>query len=97
MQVIISEIGSYIQNNGGIFQEWYVGIASDPRERLFVGHKVVENGDAWIYREAMNSSEARTIEKFFLDKLVTGGGSGGGDYISKFVYAYKKSSHSYNH
>lgn len=93
MQVIISEIGSYIQNNGGIFQEWYVGIASDPRERLFVGHKVVENEDAWIYREAMNSNEARIIEKFFLNKLVTGGGSGGGDYNTRFVYTYKKSYH----
>lgn len=97
IQVIISEIGNHIQNNGGIFQHWYIGITSNPRERLFVGHKVVENGDAWIYREAMNSNEARMVEKFFLDKLVTGGGSGGGDYTSLFVYAYKKSTHSYNH
>ena len=97
MQVIISEIDSYIQNGGGIFQDWYVGIASNPRERLFIGHKVVENGDAWIYQEAMNSNEARAVEKFFLDKLVTGGGSGGGDYTSIFMYAYKKTSHSYDH
>jgi len=94
MQVIISEIGNHIQNNGGIFQDWYVGIATNPRERLFTGHQVLENGDCWIFREAIISNEARIIEKFFLDKLVTGGGSGGGDYTTKFVYAYKKSDHS---
>lgn len=45
MQVIISEIDGYIQNNGGVFQNWYIGITFSPRERLFIGHQVIEDED----------------------------------------------------
>ena len=86
------DIKAYIQKNGEAYSDWYVGIASDPRERLFNGHNVTEKGGAWIYREAENSSAAREVEAYFVNTLGTDGGSGGGDYSTKSVYAYKKTS-----
>ncbi|PIQ92489.1 MAG: hypothetical protein COV70_00475 [Parcubacteria group bacterium CG11_big_fil_rev_8_21_14_0_20_39_22] len=86
------DIKAYIQNNGGAYSDWYVGIASDPKERLFTDHNVSEKGGAWIYREAESSSAAREVEEYFINTLGTDGGSGGGDYSTKSVYAYKKTS-----
>lgn len=92
-ETIISEIKAFMSNWGGHYSDWYVGIASDPRQRLFNDHNVDEKNDAWIYREAMNSESARAIEDYFINTLGTDGDVGGGDDTSKFVYAYKKASH----
>ena len=86
------DIKAYIQNNGGAYSDWYVGIASDPKERLFTDHNVSEKGGEWIHREAESSSAAREVEEYFINTLGTDGGSGGGDYSTKSVYAYKKTS-----
>jgi len=88
---VAAEIDAHIRKCGGAYSAWYVGIASDPRERLFAGHKVRENGDAWIHRDAGSSSAARRIEQHFLGKGCRGGG-GGGDASSRHVYAYKVTS-----
>jgi len=90
---IISDIKDYIRNNGSVYSSWYVGIAKDPRDRLFNGHNVHQNGDAWIYREAESSQVARDVENYFINTLGTDGGPGGGDWQSNNVYAYKKNSH----
>ena len=92
-QQIITEIENYINNNGGGFSAWYVGIASKPRDRLFNDHNVRENGDAWIYREATSSTVAREVEDHFIDVKGTQGGGGGGDYDSRNDYAYKIKPH----
>lgn len=93
VEQIIAEIKAYIGNRGGSYSSWYVGIASNPRQRLFNDHCVDEKSDAWIYREAVNADAARTAEDYFVNKLSTSGDTGGGDYSTKFVYAYKKASH----
>ncbi len=90
---IINNIKSYIDNVGGSYSEWYVGISKDARYRLFVEHSVDENSDNWIYRTAFNSEIARQVEKYFLDIIGTDGGTGGGDDSTNMVYAYKKNSH----
>ena len=41
---IIEDIKVYIQNWGGKYPDWYVGITSDPRQRLFSDHGVREKG-----------------------------------------------------
>ncbi|MDA2936473.1 hypothetical protein MYX06_04615 [Patescibacteria group bacterium AH-259-L05] len=92
-EVIIKEIMAHIKSRGGKYSDWYVGIASDARARLFNDHNVNEESDAWIYREAGDSEVAREIEEYFVNTLGTDGGSGGGDHTTKFVYAYKKKSH----
>ena len=88
----ISDIKAYVANNGGNYSQWYVGIAADPRERLFNDHAVKEKGDAWIYRQCTTSDVARSVEKHFLAQGMKGG-SGGGDENSDYVYAYKISGH----
>ncbi len=90
---IIEKIMAYIQNNGGIYCEWYVGIASDPRQRLFTNHGVREIDGIWIYAPALDSETARATELHLIDVLGADGGPGGGDYTTRFVYAYKKAWH----
>jgi len=90
---IKQEIKNHMQECGGSYSDWYVGISSDPRKRLFEEHKVREKGDAWIYRQAYNNESARNVEQYFINVLGTDGGSGGGDESSVYVYAYKKNNH----
>lgn len=91
-QQIIQEMKAYISSHGGTYKEWYVGIASDPRQCLLNDHGVNENGDSWIYRTAVSSDKAREVEEYFLD-LGCDGDMGGGDSTTKAVYAYKKNPH----
>jgi len=83
-------INDHIKSRGGSYSEWYVGIASEPRHRLFVEHNVDETNDKWIYHRCQSSAEARQVEEFFLNNLGTDGGPGGGDQATKYVYAYRK-------
>ncbi len=89
---IIREIDDHIRKCGGGYSLWYVGIASDPKDRLFNDHNVDEKNDAWIHRDCGSESAARRVEKHFLTKGCDGG-AGGGDYSTKYAYAYKKKSH----
>lgn len=92
--VVKNNILTYINNNGGIYPNWYVGIAQEPRKRLFVDHAVLEVGDAWIYDWCLTSDAARRVEDYFVNVLKTSGDTGGGDENTTAVYAYRKSSHS---
>ncbi len=83
-----ADINGYIRRCGGSYSGWYVGIASDARDRLFNGHGVREHGGAWILRDAGSEAAARRIEQYFLS-LGCRGGPGGGDWGSRYVYAYK--------
>jgi len=89
---VISDIRSHVAKNGDSNSQWYVGIATDPKERLFNDHAVKENGDAWIYRQCASSDIAREVEKHFIAQGMKGG-SGGGDNSSTYVYAYKIAGH----
>lgn len=90
---IIDDITNHINDNGGTYYSWYVGITEDAKRRLFEEHNVDEKNDAWIYRTASSSSIAREIETYFVSTLGTDGGSGGGDEDTRIVYSYKKNSH----
>ena len=91
---IIWEIQQHIDRNGGIFFNygWYVGVSSDPGSRLFYGHNVRKDHDAWIWRIAPSSFEAREIERHFLG-CGCQGGQGGGDHGAVYVYAYRIETH----
>ncbi len=84
---IENEITDYINRCGGSSAIWYVGRATNPRDKLFNDHNVQEEGGAWIYRDAGSESQARSIEKYFLDLGSCGGFSGGDN--PTYVYAYK--------
>jgi len=92
LQSIISDFEAYMRNHGGRYPEWYAGIASDPKGRLFNDHNVSESSDAWIYRDCGSATAARTVEDYFLRKGCDGG-TGGGDNTTRYVYAYKKNGH----
>lgn len=90
---IAGEIEAYITKSGSPNADWYVGIAAVPRERLFKEHSLHEKGDLWIYREAESATSARKVEQYFIESLNTNGGGGGGGANTKYVYAYRKNSH----
>ena len=85
---IIEEIKAYINECGGGYPDWYVGITSDSDQRLFVDHNVKKKGGAWILFKTSSSIIAREVEKYFIDQK-TKGGSGGGNDDSDIVYVYK--------
>lgn len=91
-QEIIKEIKEHIASRGGSYADWYVGIATDPQERLFKDHKVNKDTDKWIRRLADSEKQAREIEDYFVNTLKTDGGTGGGINPTS-VYAYRKNSH----
>ena len=90
---IVAEIEAHIKNCGGTFRQWYVGIATDARDRLFNDHRVREKGDAWIFRPAGTHQMARKIEDHFVNRLGTRGGAGGGGNTTCSVYAYRIAPH----
>lgn len=90
IRTIKTEIREYIIRCSGAYSSWYVGIATYPRKRLFEEHNVDEKNGNWIYREATNSNAAREVEQYFVERLGTDGGTGGGDESSRYAYAYKK-------
>jgi len=92
-QQIHDDILAHIKQEGGTFSSWYVGIASDPQQRVFEDHQVPKENAWFIIREAFSSHDAREVEKFILETYKTDGGTGGGDNTTKFVYAYKKTAH----
>jgi hypothetical protein len=89
---IYDHLNKYINTKSGSKpNDWYVGIASDPRSRLFNDHQVNETIDTWAYAYAETNDIAREIEKAYHDAGYDGG-PGGGDATTKAVYAYFKTS-----
>ncbi len=86
-QVIIDEIKYYIQEGGGDYTAWYVGIGNDA-EDMFHGHKV--KGCRWMYKQACSSESAREILDYFINTLGTDGDARRGDDSAHIVYVYKK-------
>ena len=87
-QSVISDIESYVARVDRAYSRWYIGIASDPRQRLFNDHAVDEKSGAWILRGCASSAAARDVENHFVRRGMKGG-PGGGDPSTKSVYAYK--------
>ena len=79
---ILQHIGDRAKSN------WYVGIATDVKDRLFSDHNVDEKNGSWIFRKAASEKEARDIEQSLLDNYSFKGGTGGGGN-PQHVYAYQ--------
>lgn len=92
VKIIMQEIENHLVDEcgGGNYSGYYVGITKSIDNRLFGTHKVPEKGHCYIYRVAFNDTDARAVEKYFLDKGMQGGGSGG-DEESVYVYVYQVS------
>ena len=86
---VVSDIVSYIQESGGDFSSWYVGIADDARSRLFKEHNVDEASGLWIFDNAITENCARNAERRIIEDHRTQGIVGGAGYTTTSVYAYK--------
>ena len=53
VQEIKFEFIAFIKERGGDFSDWYIGIAADPLTALKSQHKVDQNEDDWIYKQAL--------------------------------------------
>ncbi len=91
-QQVIAHIDGYMKKFPNTRNpQWYVGIASDARQRLFNDHQVSEQHDTWAYIPADTSGIARSVETTY-HNAGCDGGPGGGDSATTIVYAYLKSS-----
>ena len=88
MDTIIAEFEKFMGQYGQYYREFYVGIASDPVDRLTNGHGINANIPHIYWNRPLHTTIIRSIEKYFLDKG-TKGGPGGGDRDTCYVYAYK--------
>ena len=87
-QQIYDEIVAFMKEQDRAYSDWYCGIASDPKDRLFREHNVSKD-DGWIYRQCTSDVTARAVEEALLE-LGCDGGRGGGDETTVYVYAYIK-------
>lgn len=71
---IVNDISNFIVRFAGRPQNCYIGISKDALERLFRGHQVqIMNMNDFRFYRAASAEEARTIERFFLDRGLQGG------------------------
>ena len=87
MQKIISEFEAFMGKQGKYYHQFYVGIASDPNDRLTNGHNIDNTIPCIWSTSPMHHNDVRAIEKHFIDKG-TKGGPGGGDHNTQYIYAY---------
>ena len=89
------EIFAYINKQnvmeGGLYTDWYCGIAELIDLRLFDEHKLPREEGSWryIHRKCFNADEAMSIESTLL-KAGPDGCSGDVDEDCIYVYAYLK-------
>lgn len=88
MELIISKFEEYMRQYGTRYDEFYVGIAKDPIDRLKNGHCVDHTIPHVYWTEALHSTVVRNIEKYFLSQG-SKGGPGGGDETTCYIYVYK--------
>ena len=90
-KVIIDDIKSYIQKNGGDYNAWYIGISEDVQDIVLNILKI--NSHFWMYKEAESPQIAREVVNYFLTTLGTDESMGGGDSSGCIVYVCKKLVH----
>lgn len=86
-QQIVNAMDAHIRANGGGYSNWYVGIASDPDDRLINGHNAGGINNAARYWNCGSDAVAREVEAAFIN-VGCAGGPGGGDEDTKFAYTY---------
>ena len=87
---VTRKIEEYVNDNGGSYSDWYIGVTNNPMVGLFNTHNVDKRKDGWIHTPTSSDKVSRAVENRFLKTHGTDGGPGGGDETSVFVYAYLK-------
>ncbi len=92
VQQIKFEILGYIKVFGSDFSQWYIGIASRPKEVMWNRHGVDEIQDVWLCRQAVSYRACETIRSFFIDKLkVDGTPAAEEPSEGNWIYVFRKS------
>lgn len=87
---IVVQIKSFIEENGGNYHSWYVGLADDPVAQL-ISHGVNLDSDPYIHRTATRIEDARGVGQYFIAHVGTDGDTRGNSSEKALsVYAYKK-------
>jgi len=89
-QKAFDTLTNFIDENGGNYRHWYVGITSDPETRLFKEHGVSEL-EKWVYSPCTTDADSRNVEMALLN-LGCDGHPSDGDNAASWVYAFLKSS-----
>lgn len=90
---LIGEFNNWLGNALSNPGDWYVGIASNARKRLFEDHQLdsrIDGPDKWKYKDAGTRSNADVFERYYLNRGVDGGTRGGGN-TTIWVYICRKS------
>jgi len=86
-QQIVEEMNAHMTHSGIPIHRWYVGVAGDWEERLFVTHRVPREHQWFIFRYALNHHDAQAIALAY-HKAGSAGSPGGADDTAVYVYAY---------
>ena len=87
-QQILNEIKTHIQNNGGEYSDWHIGICSNIRHKLSGQDKAKH---LFIARQAYSSYVAAEVQDHFMSRFGTDGSVGTDNDTADIIYAYKKS------
>ena len=88
-QNIIDAFVKFIHDYGETYYQWYIGITADPEKRLFNDHMVNRKNDAWKYENTGSEKNARTIEKYLIDKFGAQGDIASDNSSATYIYAYR--------
>jgi hypothetical protein len=80
-------IVKYINDSDIAFGEWCVGIAADPRTRLFIDYRVGKD-TPWIFRDTGSEEAAMAVREFVVTTYGTRGSAADCDGTARYVYAY---------
>ena len=79
---------SYMEKSGIPISSWYVGVASKPKDRLFLEHLVSETEGLWIIKDAVSEEAAREVERSIVEKNKTQGHPGSEKGSPRYAYAF---------
>lgn len=85
---IKQKISSHMRKYGGSYLDWYVGITSDPENRLFNDHRVNKSKNSWVFIQT-DEETAKNVGEYFVNYIGTDGKSNGAEHPNH-VYIYKK-------
>lgn len=92
VQQIKFDIYSYIKELESEFEDWYIGISSNPKTKMQAEHNVNEAEDIWLYRQALSLRACQTIQRHFVEGLgLSGELVAEGTEDCNCIYLYKKS------
>lgn len=84
---ITIKITEFIEEHGGDYQDWYVGITNNPERRLDEHNVDMDDAESYIVLETSSAQIARRVEWYFATTTAVQGGTGGGESDSRYVYA----------